>query len=333
MVSFYNVGIIGYGYWGPVLLRNFHDHPKLCVKAVCDRNVEKLKLVREKYPECKIHQDYRKILQNPSIDIVVIVTQAAFHYEITKESLLCAKHVFVEKPFTLSLAEAEELITLSRKQNVRIMVDHTFLFTSQYQAVKGVINSGELGRIVHYHATRADFGLFQRDANVLWHLLYHDLYMLLDLFDGYTIQSIKADGATHLVNSVEDSAIVSLTFDEGLTADFVVSLLFPKKERKVIVAGDERLLCWDDTKDEKVQIFHKSAVWNEQSKHVQYDVSDQVDNVVLDDKEALQLEVECLVKGLDSGKPFINDGEAALKVMTILTSIESAMRTEGLYAR
>ena len=229
--------LIGYGYWGPVLLKNMNKNSKIKVVLVCDRNIEKIKKVKDNYKYIKTTNDSQVIIKNPEIDLVVIATQASTHYELTKKALLSNKHVFVEKPFTLDIEQAIELQKLAESRNLKIFVDHPHIFQNDHEKIKEILNKNELGMILNYHSTRADFGLFQKETNVIWHSLYHDIYIIRDLFPNEKIINIDAIASSHILKDVFDVASVSITFKSGITADFYINFLFPEKERKIVISG------------------------------------------------------------------------------------------------
>jgi predicted dehydrogenase len=321
--------LIGFGYWGPTLLRNFQAHPKIDVKQVCDRNAHKLQKISGVGPDCGVCYNAAELLDNPEIDVVAIATQAETHSVLAEQALLRNKHVFVEKPFTLDIEDAKRLIQLARERNLIIMVDHPHLFQPDHAVVKRIIESGEIGKVLHYHSTRADFGLFQTEANVLWHTLYHDIYIIRDLFPGLAPLRIKASGYCHIVPGVEDTAIVSMAFCGNLSVDLVANWLFPEKERKIVIAGDRKLIHWDYTAPAKIRIFHKSAAFDEHTRRLRYELQNAADVPDCATGESLQAEVDYLVDCLDRGVTPFNDGECALDVMRFLLQIETALRTPG----
>jgi predicted dehydrogenase len=325
----YNLGLIGFGYWGPILLRNFSSHPQIKVKQVCDRNPHKLQNVSDICGDCEICHNASAVLENPEIDVVAIATQAATHFALAEQALRRDKHVFVEKPLTLDVEQARRLIQLAQERNLILMVDHPHLFQTDHHIVKQIIQGGEIGKVLHYHSTRADFGLFQTDTNVVWHTLYHDIYIILDLFPTYTPFRVNASGFSHIVPGVQDTAVVSIEFRENLSADFVANWLFPQKERKIVIAGDRRLIYWDYTAREKVRLFHKSARLKEQTQRVEYDLKDTVQVRDCEAIESLRVEVSHLVDCLNRGETPLNNGDSALQVMQLLQRIDEALQNTG----
>lgn len=320
-------GLIGCGYWGPVLLRNFSSHHDVEVKIICDRNPSKLKSALAFSPASQVFQNPESIFSDPNIDFVIIATQGKSHYDLVRKSLLSGKHVFVEKPFTLNLEQAKDLVSLNIKCDLLIMVDHTFLFTPEYQVVKDIIYRHELGKLFHFHSTRADFGRFQSDVNILGHLMYHDAYILLDLFGEQDPLDIKASGAAHIINPLEDTALVSIFYPAGFNADIINNMLYPIKERKIILAGDKAILLWDDMAldGNKLRLYNKRTFYDKKSGILKYTSDNSFKPLEVSKKQALENEVDYFVSCLKNGKKPKNDENSALKVMQFLERIKNAM--------
>ena len=323
----FKAGLIGFGYWGPVLLRNFSAHKDIEIEAICDRNSSKLNTAQSLSPKSKTYKDADFIFSDPTIDFVIIATQAETHYDLIRKSLLSGKHVFVEKPFTLNSIQAEELVSKNRELNLLIMVDHTFLFTPQYEAIKKIICANRLGKLLHFHSLRADFGLFQKDINILWHLMYHDIYILMDLFEQLIPISIKASGSAHIVGPLEDTAMVSIKYPNGLNADIINNMLFPRKERKIIIAGEKAILLWDDTVPEhqKLSLFNKNASYDKETGKIEYSSGDSFEIVEVSKKQALENQVDCFVSCLKKDQKPENNEISALQVIKFLENIQKVM--------
>lgn len=326
----YNAGLIGYGYWGPVLLRNFLNSGSFKVLKVCDHNPDKLLKVSNISSEIEICNDHNDIIKDDRIDVVIIATQARTHYSLIRDALIHNKNVFVEKPFVLSSNEAVSLIHLNRKKNLTIMVDHTYLFTQQYKKVKEIVKSKRLGKILHFHSARSDFGLFQKDTNIFWHLLYHDAYILLDLFQGNKIKGVKASGFSHIIDNIEDTGYASLYYENGLSAEITVNMLSPIKERKIIVTGNKKILYWDDTAKDKLKIYSKNAIFEPKSQSVKYNDAIKIEIPKVAQTEALKTEIDYFFHCLEKGITPINDEESAYRVVLLLKSVESAMRKKRI---
>jgi predicted dehydrogenase len=332
-----NIGVVGFGYWGPNVARNFHATAGAKLVAVSDVSEKRLGLAQTNYPFIKGMKDPYELINAKDVDAVAIVTPVFAHYELAKASLLAGKHIFVEKPFTTTAAQAAELVELATQKNLRIMVDHTFLFTGAVRKIKQVIDSGELGNLLFYDSVRVNLGLFQHDVNVIWDLAPHDLSIMAHVIDKKPV-ALAAHGSTHFGGSYEDIAYVSIEFENGgFIAHFHVNWLSPVKVRQTLISGDKKMLVWDDlSADEKVKIYDrgvdvKSANGGKNGIHellVSYRSGD-VHIPKLEGVEALKAEaqyfVECVEKGTD---PF-NDGKAGLQVVRLLEAADMSLKQGG----
>jgi predicted dehydrogenase len=329
MAETYQVGLIGFGHWGEILLRNLYNQPQITIRGVCDRNTKKLEKVQKIAPGCKTFLSADEIITQPQMEIIFIATQAKYHYDLAMQALLQGCHIFVEKPFTGSSAQALELVQLADSQGKLIMVDHTYIFSSEFHDIQRLIKSRELGEPLHYHSTRGNFGSFPSDVNVLWNLLYHDIYLLMELFPRDQIVRCKAYGKSHVVNSIEDVAIVSLEMRSGMSADFVVNLLFPEKERKIIISGRNKILMWNDLVTNKIRVFSKSARWEERDRRVEFSIQGEIGIRSTEKKEALQTEITYFIECIERRVQPINNGQNSLKIIKILEIIEEEMSRLG----
>ena len=221
-----NVGIIGYGYWGPNMVRNFMEIGGATVKAVSDMRPERLKLVKSRYPTIQTMTEPDAIFADPDIDAVVVVTPVSTHYELAKRALLANKHVLLEKPFTETSAQGQELLDEAKKRNLVIMVDHTFVYTGAVRKIRELVESGELGDIYYYDSVRVNLGLFQHDVNVIWDLAVHDLSILEYIYPGKPV-AVSATGISHVPGSPEDVAYLSLFYDNQMISHIPCQLAFP----------------------------------------------------------------------------------------------------------
>src|SRR6266702_916651 len=253
-----SVGVIGFGYWGPNIVRNFNSQEDSRVSIVCDRRPEALVKVAKSYPDMEVTSDILQVLHSPSIDAVAVVTPVWTHFELAKAALENGKHVFVEKPFTCSVAQAEALIELAARKNLQIMVDHTFLFTGAVKKIRQLIDAGTLGRLYYYDSTRVNLGLFQHDINVLWDLAPNDLSIMDHLISAKP-DVVVATGQKHL-NSHEDVAYLTIYFENSIIAHINVNWLSPVKVRNTLVGGEKKMLVWNDLEaDEKVKVYDKGV--------------------------------------------------------------------------
>jgi predicted dehydrogenase len=326
-----NIGVIGYGYWGPNIVRNFGSLDGAKVAAVCDRNPESLDRARRANPQIHTTRDCGDILNATNIDAVAIITPVSTHYELSKQALLAGKHVFVEKPFTATVAQAEELIALSERKHLTIMVDHTFIFTGAVRKIKRLIEEKVLGDLYYYDSVRVNLGLFQRDVNVIWDLAPHD-FSVMDFLIDEKPSAVAAFGKAH-VNGLEDTAYITVHFDNNLIAHFNVNWLSPVKMRTTLIGGQKRMLVWNDLEvDEKIRIYDKGVeVANRESDYdlrVSYRSGDMYAPRV-DQIEALRHETEYFVSCVSSGERPENDGQAGLRVVKLLDACSRSMKQSG----
>jgi predicted dehydrogenase len=249
------VGIIGYGYWGPNLLRNFNTASYCQVVGVADARPERLIQVNRFYPNIKCYEDADHLINSPDIDALVIATPVSTHFKLAEKALLRGKHVLLEKPMTSSVLEAETLIDLAEKNNLLLMVDHTFLYTGAVTKMKQLIDSGELGLIKYLDSTRINLGLFQSDINVLWDLAPHDISILNYIIDEEPY-SVNATGITHTNNEMENIAYLTINYKSGFIAHFSCSWTSPVKLRTMLIGGDQKMILYNDLEPtEKVKIY------------------------------------------------------------------------------
>ncbi|HEX8993381.1 MAG TPA: Gfo/Idh/MocA family oxidoreductase [Anaerolineales bacterium] len=252
------VGIIGFGYWGPNLARNFHDIAASELVAIADQKEDRLQRARAMYPSVYLETDYHELF-NADLDALVVATPPATHHAIARECLEHGLHVLVEKPITLNSRDAEDLINLAHAKDLMLMVGHTFEYNSAVLALKKYVDSGELGEIYYVDAARLNLGLFQRDSNVLWDLAPHDLSILLYLF-GQNPISVSAQGMPCVFDGITDVAYLNLVFPNQVRAFVHVSWLDPCKVRRVTVVGSKKMIVYNDIENEqKLRIYDKGV--------------------------------------------------------------------------
>lgn len=325
------IGVIGYGYWGPNIVRNFNSASDAKVLMICDKNKESLKRAQKNWPGIETTADWRKVVNSPHIDAVTVITPVSTHYELARQALANGKNVFVEKPFTASSNEALELIELAEKKRLRIMVDHTFLFTSAVRKIKDIIDDGTLGELYYYDSTRVNLGLFQHDVNVIWDLAPHDFSIMDHLIKEKPV-ALSASGKAH-INSKEDIAYIMVYFRNKMIAHFNVNWLSPVKLRNTLIGGEKKMLVWNDIDaDEKIKIYDKGVeVRNSEGLYdllVSYRSGD-VWAPKVDHTEALKLEAEYFVKCVEGNKKPFNDGEAGLRVVKLLEACDNSLKQNG----
>ena len=252
------IGVIGYGYWGPNVVRNLHRVEGSRVAMVCDKSPEMLRRVNQTYPEIKTTTNSCDVLCSAEIDAVAVITPVWTHFELAKKALENGKHVFVEKPFTSDSAQAEELIKLAERKGLCIMVDHTFLFTGAVRKIRQLVDQNALGSLYYYDSTRVNLGLFQHDVNVIWDLAPHDL-SIMDYVIGKKAEAVSATGQTHL-NGHEDIAFLTVYFPGKVIAHINVNWLSPVKVRTTLIGGEKKMLVWNDLEaDEKIKVYDKGV--------------------------------------------------------------------------
>ncbi len=326
------VGILGFGYWGPNIVRNFNGHEEIEVVAVCDTNPESLKRVKRLYPSVKTTSNTQEITAAPDIDVVCVVTPVSTHYDLAIEALKNGKHVFVEKPFTATSEQATELINLAGQKGLTIMVDHTFLFTSAVRKIKSIIDDGTLGDLYYYDSTRVNLGLFQHDVNVIWDLAPHDFSIMDYLLDCPPV-AVSASGMAH-IGKQEDIAYVMVYFANKVVAHFNVNWLSPVKLRNTLIGGEKKMLVWNDVDpDEKIKVYDKGVdVSTDESRYnllVNYRSGDMWAPRV-EQGEALKLEVEHFVDCINSKQVPINDGHAGLRVVRLLEACNESLKNKSM---
>ena len=325
------IGVIGYGYWGPNIVRNFSCVEDAKVVCVCDLNEHSLQRVREIYPGITTTSNSDEVLRSSAIDAVAIVTPVSTHFELAKAALRNGKHVFVEKPFTSSVGQAEELIELAQRKNLKIMVDHTFLFTGAVRKIKELIDADTLGPLYYYDSTRVNLGLFQHDVNVLWDLATHDLSIMDHLIKARA-EAVVATGATHL-NGFADVAYLTVYFENNVIAHFNVNWLSPVKIRNTLIGGKKKMLVWNDLEaDEKLKVYDKGIEVT--SKQGVYDLlvsyrSGDMWAPKVDPVEALRSEAAYFVDCILTDRTPFNDGEAGLRIVRMLEAAHHSLGQRG----
>lgn len=329
------VGVIGYGYWGPNIVRNFQGLQSARVEMVCDANPAALARARKAYPGITTCSDPADILTSPAIDAVAVITPVWTHYELAKKALENGKHVFVEKPFTSSSAQAEELIELAARKKLTIMVDHTFLFTGAVRKIRELTDSGALGDLYYYDSLRVNLGLFQHDVSVIWDLAPHDLSIMDYIIKGEP-EAIVATGEKHL-NDVEDVAFMTIYFPGSVIAHINVNWLSPVKIRTTLIGGQKKMIVWNDlVADEKIRVYDRGVQITSgdgiRDLLVSYRTGDMWAPQV-EQMEALHAELDYFAKCVTDNKVPFNDGIAGLRIVRMLEAAEVSIQKRGELVR
>src|SRR5437870_3369472 len=252
------IGVIGYGYWGPNIVRNLRGLDGCQLTAVCDQNPAALKRVNQDHPDLPVTVKSWELLTSTQIDAIAVITPVCTHFELAKAALENGKHVFIEKPFTSTTRQAEELIELAARRNLTIMVDHTFLFTGAVRKIRELIEDGALGDLYYYDSTRVNLGLFQHDVSVIWDLAPHDL-SIMDFLIQAKPDAVIATGESHL-NGLVDVAFITLYFPHNIIAHLNVNWLSPVKVRTTLIGGEKKMLVWNDLEaDEKIKVYDRGV--------------------------------------------------------------------------
>ncbi len=328
------VGVIGCGYWGPNLLRNFAENETAELRWMCDLDAKRLTAMGRRYPGTQTTTDYKSLMADPELDAVAIATPVWTHFNFAKDALEAGKHVLVEKPLTASVAEAEQLIELAERSGLTLMVDHTFVYNGAVRKIKEIVQSGELGDLLYFDATRINLGLFQDDINVVWDLAPHDFSIMDFVVDGQP-ELLSAVGSCHIKQGIENIAYVLLKFPNELIAHFHFNWLSPVKIRHTLIAGSRKMVVYDDIEPtEKVRVYDRGVTTRSESdvdREAAYQtlVSYRTGDVwvpKLDSTEALHYVCQEFLSAIAQSRRPLTDGQAGLRVVRLL---EAAQRSIG----
>jgi predicted dehydrogenase len=330
-----NVAVIGAGYWGPNLIRNFHACPGVCLKAVCDRDRSRLDKVLAGYPSVRGVESTDEVFADESIDAVAIATPVGTHAPLTLAALAAGKHVLVEKPLASSVRDAEAMVEAAKQANRILMVDHTFLFSSPVRKIRQLIDNGEIGDLYFIDSVRINLGLFQHDVNVVWDLAPHDL-SIMDYLVGRLPRSLSAFGSCHTPGSshIEDVAYLNLDLGSGLLASFHVNWLSPVKVRHFIVGGSRKSIVFNDLEpSEKIRVYDRGISIEESLESrrgvlISYRTGD-VWCPHLPHSEPLQETVRHFAHCIRTGETPISDGESGLRIVRILEAAQHSIKAQG----
>jgi predicted dehydrogenase len=332
------VGVVGCGYWGPNLIRNFVACPETELLWVCEKNKERLQRVMRSFPGVKLTIDINDLLTDQNLNAIAIATPTSTHFTLSKSCLEHGKHVLVEKPLAASVEDGEKLVQLAQKNALQLMCDHTFCYTGAVRKMKEIIKSGILGEILYFDSVRVNLGLFQQDINVIWDLAPHDL-SILDFLLEKRPSSVSAHGVSHAGNAIENIAYVTLRYTDNFIAHFHLNWLSPVKIRRTIIGGSEKMLVWNDLEhDEKLKIYNKGIIVKQLEEEersrllVSYRSGDMYAPQV-DDIEALSSMVKEFAACITEHRPAITNGEAGLQVLRILESTQKSIKADGANVR
>jgi len=328
-----NIGLIGYGYWGPNLARNFNANPDLKLSAICDFSPDRLKVAGSLYPQVKLLTKPEDIFNDTGLDAVAIATPVSTHFDLAQKSLLSDKHVWVEKPMTEEVEQAEKLIDLAEKKNKVLLVDHTFIYTGAVRKIKELVEKGELGDLIYYDSSRVNLGLFQQDVDVIWDLAAHDI-SIMDYLMPFKKLSISATGSHYYGDNIIAKALLTIYMEDNKVGHINVSWVSPVKIRQTLIGGTSKMILYDDNQpSEKIKIYDKGVELYETKEDlyhlkVQYRVGDMY-SPKLEDHEALAFETKHFVNCVENDEKPLSDGKAGLEVVKVLVASKISLNGNG----
>ena len=329
----FNIGLIGYGYWGPNLLRNFIDTERLNLIKVFDLNSEKINSIKIKYSNVLIANNIDEIIKSKDINAVVIATPPSTHFELAFKALNNGKHVLVEKPLATSSSECQQLISEAKRKNLVLMVDHTFTYTGAVKKIKELMKSNELGKLFYFDSVRVNLGSFQSDVNVIWDLAVHDL-SILDFLLEKIPTTVSAIGMSHIKGQTENIAYITLLFKENIIAHIHVNWLSPVKVRKTLIGFSDKMLVYDDLEfDEKIKIYDRGVINSKEENSnynlkVDYRTGDMI-ALLIERTEALKNTSNHFLDCIEHNQQPITDGYSGLRVVRILEAIDISLKNSG----
>jgi predicted dehydrogenase len=333
------VAVVGYGYWGPNLVRNFWSAPGAKLVTVCDMRPERLASVTSQYPAVEVTGDYGDVLKDPRIDVVAIATPVSSHYELALRALKAGKNVFIEKPMTATSEQARQLLDEADRRGLIIGVDHTFVYTGAVRKIKELVASDSLGDIYYYDSVRVNLGLFQHDVNVVWDLAVHDLSILDFVIPQHPV-AVSATGVGHVAGEPENIAYMTLFFENNLIAHLHVNWLAPVKVRRTLIGGSRKMIVYDDLEpSEKIKVYDKGITVNGNGqangngdKIYQMLVGYRTGDMwapQLDMTEALSLELRQFIKCVEARQTPQTDGQAGFRVVQVLEAASQSLANRG----
>ncbi|MGQ9464190.1 MAG: Gfo/Idh/MocA family protein [bacterium] len=325
------VAVIGVGYWGPNLVRNFLNNKEVSEVYCFDIDAKRLNNIYQQFPLVKLVDSYEDILKNSKINGVCIATPASTHFSLAKMALEHNKHILVEKPFTVNIKQAETLIELSEQKKLKMVVDHIFMYNGAVKKIKEIIDSGEIGNILYFDAVRVNLGLFQHDVNVLWDLATHDISIMLYLINKKP-KAVSAIGVGHY-NTTEDIAYLTIFFDNNCIAHFHVNWLAPVKVRRILIGGSRKMILYDDMENiEKIKVYDKGVdIRTKEGIYktlIQYRTGDMY-APKFDTTEPLRLLVREFIDAMKNRTEPLSNGKIGLEVVKILSAAQKSIEHDG----
>ena len=329
----FNIGIVGCGYWGPNLVRNFNAITQCNVRKICDTDSQRLSHLESLYPSVEIESNFGQVVKNSEIDAIAIATPVRFHFEMAKKSLMAGKHTFIEKPMASSVAECKELIELAEKKNLTLMVGHTFIYSTPVRKIKEIIDAGELGQLQYISSRRLNLGLFQKDINVAWDLAPHDISIILYIMND-KLESVNCQGKAHVNPEIEDVTNMTLDFANGGFATIQSSWLDPNKIRKMTFVGSKKMLVYDDIEpNEKIKIYDKRVeIPPHYDTFAEFQYSYHYGDMhapYLKMVEPLKVECQHFLDCIENNTKSLSGGKEGLEVVQILESASQSLKNGG----
>jgi predicted dehydrogenase len=327
------VGVVGYGYWGPNLVRNFAETPGARIASVSDLNTERLELAMARHPCIQATTDAAELIHNPLVDLVAVSTPVSTHFDLAMRALRAGKHVLVEKPLTRNSEDGLRLIEEADRRGLQLFVDHTFVYTGSVRKLRELVQTGELGQLYYYDSTRVNLGLFQHDVDVIWDLAVHDL-AIMDYVLPMSPVAVSTTGICHVPGGTENIAYLTMFFQEKVIAHINVNWLSPVKVRRTMIGGSRKMVVYDDVEvAEKLKVYDKGiTVKNSPEALYKMRVAYRTGDMwapQLDTTEALALEARQIVRSIETGVCLATDGRTGLRVVQLLEAATESMRRRG----
>jgi predicted dehydrogenase len=328
------IGLIGYGYWGPNLARNFNQNPDLELSYICDFSADRLKAASPLYKQTKFVNDPEVLFKDTTLDAIAVATPVSTHFDLAKRALESGKDVWLEKPMTEKVEQAEELIELAEKNKRVLHVDHTFVYTGAVRKIRELIDKGELGDLIYYDSTRVNLGLFQQDVDVIWDLAPHDI-SIMDYLMPFKKVAVSATGSKYYGNGIVPKALLTIYMENNIVGHINVSWVSPVKIRQTLIGGTAKMVLYDDNQpSEKIKVYDKGVQLVETKEElyhlkVQYRVGDMWAPKI-SDHEALGMQTKHFVDCLKTRQQPLTDGRAGLEVVKILVASQKSLKGRGI---
>ncbi len=327
------IAIVGCGYWGPNLIRNFNSLSECNVKKICDIDEKRLEYLKQLYPEVDTTTDFKHLINDDEIDAIAVATPVHLHFELAKKSLLAGKHIFIEKPMASCTSECRELIEIADKRNLTLMVGHTFIYTSSVRKIKEIVDSGDIGDVLYISSRRLNLGLFQKDINVAWDLAPHDISIILYIMKE-TPKAVNCQGKSHINPGIEDVTEMTLDLTNGGFAIIQSSWLDPNKVREMTIVGSKMMILYDDNQPlEKIKVYDKRVEVPPHYDtfaefHYSYHYGDMY-APYLKQEEPLKVECQHFLDCIKTGMKSESDGVEGLKVVQVLEAASESLKKGG----